>query len=780
MNAPTAFSRLALPAALALALPLTAAPGPRLPFAFEGPEILKTDWSTRALQAVDFDGDGLRDLALINNDSARIELFYQLDPDAPASEKRARIRRNRWEPVLEDARFENESLPVGFQMFDLAVGDLNGDGRPDLAYTAREVPLTVRFQGESGGWTETSEFEQLEALGWVSTLAVEDLDKDGSDELIALSADALRVFRPEDEDLGEPRVYPLTGENPFNLMLADVSGDGLPDLLYISTDGLQSLTVREQLADLRFGPERRFPLERPVRGIEAMPVESGEPPVFCAVNSRSGGLELFSIDPGTRTEGGLSEAQPEIYPVTRSGGRGPASYALADLDGDGFDDVLAAPPGAAELAFYGGREGGFGAPRMFPGFADVTSLAIGRFEPDGGASVALVSVTEKLLGHSRMDPGGRLSFPEQIVLPRGEPLSCRAFDADGDGVDELAVAVEDANVMRVLLLRAKAEDSEEGRPRQWELLSSTELEGVRRKPSAIRVIDAFPGGRSGLMVFVPRESPVFLSAEADEPFELKPRAVDSSIRESLLKDLSPAQVSCFDVDGDGAKELVVGRTGYARALRFEGERLEMVDQFNARRSEDSVSAVVPLEEGPDRVERILLYTETTGELQFLERDADGVFRLRESNEVGAIRPSDWRMALAAGESPASLFLAGEDRFWRLPMEGRRWERVELSSYETDLEDVHFSYVEGVDLDGEGDFEIIAVDGAEHVVEIAGYHDGDWSSRMYWQIFEQNMHYQGRTGANLEPREVLSTDLDGNLSPDFLLLVHDRILIYPQE
>jgi hypothetical protein len=48
------------------------------------------------------------------------------------------------------------------------------------------------------------------------------------------------------------------------------------------------------------------------------------------------------------------------------------------------------------------------------------------------------------------------------------------------------------------------------------------------------------------------------------------------------------------------------------------------------------------------------------------------------------------------------------------------------------------------------------------------------------VFEQNLHYQGRTGSNVEPREVVIADLTGDGKLDFALLVHDRILFYPQE
>ncbi len=102
------------------------------------------------------------------------------------------------------------------------------------------------------------------------------------------------------------------------------------------------------------------------------------------------------------------------------------------------------------------------------------------------------------------------------------------------------------------------------------------------------------------------------------------------------------------------------------------------------------------------------------------------------------------------------------------------------SFETNLEDVHYSYVEGDDFNQDGRFDLLAVDGQSHVLEILVKEELDWQSRMFWEVFEQNLHYQGRSGSPVEPREVVIADLTGDGKLDFAFLVHDRILFYPQE
>src|SRR5688572_22539029 len=85
-----------------------------------GPEIARVAWDTCALGAADFDGDGKLDAALINNENAKIVLLYQRAPGTAAAKSiRRAVSRNRWEPVVEDSRFEKVSIPSDQRHFAL-------------------------------------------------------------------------------------------------------------------------------------------------------------------------------------------------------------------------------------------------------------------------------------------------------------------------------------------------------------------------------------------------------------------------------------------------------------------------------------------------------------------------------------------------------------------------------------------------------------------------------------------------------------------------------------
>jgi len=49
----------------------------------------------------------------------------------------------------------------------------------------------------------------------------------------------------------------------------------------------------------------------------------------------------------------------------------------------------------------------------------------------------------------------------------------------------------------------------------------------------------------------------------------------------------------------------------------------------------------------------------------------------------------------------------------------------------------------------------------------------------WQVFEQHT-FRGSSDSMPEPREALIADVTGDGKNDLIVLVHDRILVYPQE
>lgn len=76
----------------------------------------------------------------------------------------------------------------------MAAGDFDGDGRPDLALTGAADALTVRFQGETAGFSKTWTYRNFESLQSTRSLVAADLNQDGKMDLAVLAKSKLLFF----------------------------------------------------------------------------------------------------------------------------------------------------------------------------------------------------------------------------------------------------------------------------------------------------------------------------------------------------------------------------------------------------------------------------------------------------------------------------------------------------------------------------------------------------------------------------------------------------------
>lgn len=765
----------AVPGALALAavIPLLAAgeaPKGAAPARFRlgGPEAYLLDWNARSPAAADLDGDGRKDLAVLNNDRARIEFLHHRKAGEAAAPAAAGT--GRWEPALEDARFRKASLVTGIAMFSLVAGDLNGDGKADLAYTGSPDGLTVRIQGEKGGWDDARVFEVENPSQEPGSLAAADVNGDRRLDLVVLAKREICVFAQEPKGgFGAAARYPTAEEDGRGLLVRDLDGDGDADLAWIAQGKGDPLRIRFQEPPGAFGPERSCRILAPRGSLLALPGKAGEAAQIAAVQAQTGLVETLSISGGKA--GDASLPSPRIF-AARTAGRTPPSFAVGDLDGDKRLDVACSDPGGAAVLVWLQRSTGvLGEPTRYPAPADLRAIAAGDADQDGKCELYLASAKEQMVGVSRFAEG-RLSYPRPIATG-GKALALAAADLDGDGDLDLAFLKEEERKRSLAILRQDRPGGE------WKA-EATELAGLRTDPEALRVLDADQDGRPDLAVFVPQEPMRILAQTAEGAF--RDLSTEASFRKGLVDRLEPSALSLGDVDGDGKSEMIAAATGFARALRLSAKgELEVVDQYNARESDAEIAAALPADLDGDGKPEMVLVERRADALQVLRRSAEGVFRHAESVPAGRIDLLSAEVVDLDADGRKDLLLFGRDRFWWIPPGAGSLRARTLSTVEPSLPGISYAFLGAGDLDGDGKPDLVAVDGgADHLLEIYGRAGAGWSRALHFTVFESDPHYGGRKGAPVEPREMLIDDLTGDGKADLALLIHDRLLIYPQE
>ncbi len=105
------------------------------------------------------------------------------------------------------------------------------------------------------------------------------------------------------------------------------------------------------------------------------------------------------------------------------------------------------------------------------------------------------------------------------------------------------------------------------------------------------------------------------------------------------------------------------------------------------------------------------------------------------------------------------------------------------NYETKIKDGIYGNLTAGDINHDGRTDIIMVEMRRNHIEILALDAGlKPIPAMRFKIFEQKSYRdsKSRTKSGVEPRELKVVDITGDGKDDLVTIIHDRIIIYPQD
>ena len=744
-------------------------------FGFQPVEIFKLERRSSNLVARDIDRDGLVDLVLADNSHSRIDYLHQRK-QKPAGEP-VKDPDGEVNAVESDWRFEHRKIPVDRQINALVVGDFNADGRPDLAYLGAPNYLVVRFQPKTGEWSETVEFRIPDLNPLRGNLATGDLDGNGTSDLVVLGKFETSIFfQSEQGKLGTPRQLMNTSAQLGLATVNDLDGDGRQDLCYTTVEAQKrQFCVRLQDSTGRLGPEMRLKLPAH-RDVQLQNLDGRRGHELVLVESSTNRVKLLKVH-GPGADDDAEQKQRLIqYGFGRQGASRTESLrdvAIGDVDGDGrIDVVVSDPAGARVIVFRQRPTGGLDLGTAFPGLDDTRHVKIGNVDGEAGNEVVVVSVKEKTLGLSRMTDG-RLGFPKPLAVG-GDPLACVLLDVDGKpGLEIVYVAKPEQGTGYVLGALARGGDGTLA-PHSFGKLAQVPVT-LKGTPHYLLAVDANRDGRSDLLVFQDLEQPpVLMITQADG--SLKAVATSGGIQ---LGDIDPGQLFVGRLE---QQSILVAQQKFARSVALTPQGAwQVIDQYNVTESNAKIAGVAALELDGTPGKEIVLIDTGVRQLRVMRREGEGkLFKPWREVELGTLAYRANRIADFNGDKREDLLLVGNGKFAVL-YTGRKGLRVEeLASFEPRRKQALFVTTVSGDLNGDGRIDVAVIDRRDHRISLLDHSPAHGLRHaLDFRVFEQKS-FRGAAGGGSEPREAVIADVTGDDHPDLVLLVHDRVLVYPQD
>jgi hypothetical protein len=340
----------------------------------------------------------------------------------------------------------------------LAVADLDGSGGADLAVSlAGSGEVALHFSRGAGRFSELRTFA---AGGEPGAMAPLDADGDGTLDLAVIAAGAVRVFL-NDGDWSAPRSVALAA--PFTaltLAAADLDGDGRVDLAVanrIQTQNPLSENVSVYLnqGEIQFAMPRHYAIGHQPVSLAIADLDGDGLPEIAALDraERDGPAQVSLL----RNAGGGGFTSAPAFSI----GDQPVALAGGDLDGDGDVDLVALSVNQLSGAARQGRLTGLindGAGRLSVRRLSLlpapVALAAADFDHDGRTDVAVADEFRSVLVLLAGPDFSASVLPWVDVGLRAETLVAGDFNADG--VLDLALSRRSSETLIVLHNRGEA------------------------------------------------------------------------------------------------------------------------------------------------------------------------------------------------------------------------------------------------------------------------------------------------------------------------------------
>jgi hypothetical protein len=333
---------------------------------------------------------------------------------------------------------------TGRRPISVAVADVNGDGHPDLVIASvSDNTVSVLLGTGTGGFGMKTDFTT--GTRPVS-VAIADVNGDGRPDLLTANYPggnqdgSVSVLLGNGSGAFAAKTDFATGSGPVLVTVADVNGDGKPDLVTANQGG-PTVSVLLGNGSGAFAAKTDFATENNPYSVAVADVNGDGKPDLVTANPN---YDTVSVLLGTGS--GAFAAKTDF-----ATGAVPRYVAVGDVNGDGKLDLVTANPGNNTVSVLLGDGSGAFAPKSdFTAAGNPNSVAVVDVNGDGKPDLVTANFTYGTVSVLLGDGSGAFGATSDFTAGR-HPYTLAVADVNGDGKPDVVTANAGDNTASVLL-----------------------------------------------------------------------------------------------------------------------------------------------------------------------------------------------------------------------------------------------------------------------------------------------------------------------------------------